>query len=36
MAIEIREAVQLDARAISHVIIAALRTTNTKVLEASL
>lgn len=30
MAIEIREAVQLDARAISQVIIAALRTTNTK------
>ncbi|MBU1306654.1 MAG: GNAT family N-acetyltransferase [Alphaproteobacteria bacterium] len=29
MAIEIREAVQLDSRAISHVIIAALRTTNT-------
>lgn len=30
MAIEIREAVQVDARAISQVIIAALRTTNTK------
>lgn len=30
MAIEIREAAQLDARAISQVIIAALRTTNTK------
>ena len=30
MAIEMREAAQLDARAISHVIIAALRTTNTK------